>query len=245
MLGQTIHQGVSRKVKHIWVIICVSAAGASLLPYIGTSQNSPVVQEHLKKQGVCFGRDMILKFKQKPYINAGIFPDSIRTMFLPHIDMLRDLAHFVQEPAVLLMDNCSAHVRDDVIRILNEAAVRLITFAPHTIQIFQLLDLTLFGVLKRRPRYELPLDDDNATVRFIMKVYHDFGQTMIGPNIWGAFRALGLEFDVGSVPYMLLFGKIKLRERAGFQALWSVAFPLDQLSGRRRTTRFDWINKPE
>jgi hypothetical protein len=43
----------------------------------------PVVQEHLKKQGVCFGRDMILKFNQKPYINAGSFLDDIRTISLP------------------------------------------------------------------------------------------------------------------------------------------------------------------
>jgi hypothetical protein len=82
-------------------------------------------------------------------------------------------------------------------------------------------------------------------VRFIMKVYHDFGQTMIRHNIWGAFRALGLEFDVKSVPYKLLFDEIKLRESAGFRELWSVDFPLGQISGRRRIARFGWINKAE
>jgi hypothetical protein len=39
-----------------------------------------------------------------------------------------------------------------VIRIHTERSVRVITFAPHTTQIFQVLDLALFGVLKRRPR---------------------------------------------------------------------------------------------
>jgi hypothetical protein len=208
-------------VKHISLIVCLSAAGASLLPYIVTSQNSPVVQEHLKKQGVCFGRDMILKFNQKPYINAGIFLDYIRIIFLPYIDMLRGLAVFAEEPAVLLMDmdNCSTHVSDDVIRILTEASVRVITFASHTTQISQVFDLTLFDVLKRRPRYELSLDDDNATVRFIMKVYHDFGQTVIRPNIWGAFRVPGLEFDMKDLPYRLLFDEIKQRESASFEDL--------------------------
>jgi hypothetical protein len=176
MLSQTIHHGVSRKVKHISVIVCVSAAGASLLPDIVTSQNSPVVQEHLEEQRVCFGRDMILKFNQKPYINAGIFLDYIRTIFLPCIDMLRGLAVFVQEPAVLLMANCSAHASDDQIRILTAASVRVIAFAQHATQIFQVLALTLFSVFKRRPGYELPFDNHDRTVRFIMKVYHDFGQ---------------------------------------------------------------------
>jgi hypothetical protein len=151
-------------VKHISVIVYVSAAGASLLPSIVTSQNSPVVQEHLKKQGVCFGRDIIFTVNQRPYINAGIFLVYIRTIFLPYIDTVRDLAIFAQEPALLSPDKCSTQVSDDLVRILTEASVRVITFAPHTTQIFQVLDLSLFGVLKRRPRYELPFDDHNATV---------------------------------------------------------------------------------
>jgi hypothetical protein len=62
MLGQTIHHEISRNVKHSSVIACVSAAGESLLPRIVTSQNSPVVQEHLKKQGVRLGSDFAVKF---------------------------------------------------------------------------------------------------------------------------------------------------------------------------------------
>jgi hypothetical protein len=61
-----------------------------------------------------------------------------------------------------------------VIGILIETQVRVITFAPHATQMFRLLDLTLFGVLKHQPRYDLPFDDDTATVKFIMKVYRDF-----------------------------------------------------------------------
>jgi hypothetical protein len=48
MFGQTIHHAVSRRVKHISVIACLSAAGESLLHSIMISQNSPTVQEHLK-----------------------------------------------------------------------------------------------------------------------------------------------------------------------------------------------------
>jgi hypothetical protein len=44
----------------------------------------------------------------------------------------RLLADFAEEIVVLLMDNCSAHVIDDVIHLLIEARVRVIAFAPHT-----------------------------------------------------------------------------------------------------------------
>jgi hypothetical protein len=90
---------------------------------------------------------------------------------------------FTEETGVLLMDKCPSHVTDDIIAVLTEARVSVTTFAPHTTQIFQVLDVTLFGVLKRRLGYELPFEDEKETVRFIMKVYHDFKQTMVELNI--------------------------------------------------------------
>jgi hypothetical protein len=77
----------------------------------------------------------------------------------------------------------SCHVTDDIIGLLTEARMRVITVTPHTTQIFQVLDVTLFGVLKRRLGYELPFEDEKETVSFIMKVYHDFKQAMVKPNI--------------------------------------------------------------
>jgi hypothetical protein len=43
--------------------------------------------------------------------------------------------------------------------------------------------VTLFGVLKRRLGYKLPFEEEKETVRFIMKVYHDFNQTVAESNI--------------------------------------------------------------
>jgi hypothetical protein len=112
---------------------------------------------------------------------------------------------------------------------------------------FQFLDMTLFGILKRYTRDELPFGDEKATLKFIMKIYHDFKQTMVEPNLWGGFQALGFEFefDTTSWPYRLLFNEEKPRESAGFRELWSLDFPLDQLSTRRRAARLGWINQPE
>jgi hypothetical protein len=103
--------------------------------------------------------------------------------------------------------------------------VRVITFGPHTAQIFQVLDLRLSGVLKRRPRRELSFEDDNATIKFIIKVYLDFRQTMVPPNVWGAFQALGLDSDTRNERYWLLFNEKKPRESACFRERWSIDFP--------------------
>jgi hypothetical protein len=83
-----------------------------------------------------------------------------------------------------------------VIAVLTEAPVRLITFVPHATQISQVLNVTLFGAFKRRPRYELPFEDAKATVKSIMNVSHDFKRTMVEFNIWGAFQAPEFEFEL-------------------------------------------------
>jgi hypothetical protein len=222
---QAIHHEVSRDVKGISVIACLSAAGESLFHSIITSQHSLTVQEHLKNPDVRLGRDFALKFNQKPYFNADIFLAYIRTILLPYSDTFRGRAVLAQEVTALLMAPCSAEVSDDLIRILTEARVRVITSAPHTTQVLQVLDLTLFGVLKRCPRYELPFDENNAPVKVITKVYHDFTQTMALLNVCGTFRALAFEFDMRKEPHELLFDEIKLRESAGLQELCSVTFP--------------------
>jgi hypothetical protein len=136
-----------------------------------------------------------------------------------------------------------------VIALLTEARVHVITFASHTTQIFQVLDVTLFDVLKRHTRYELPFKDENSIVKYIMKAYRDFKQTVMEPIICGAFQALRFEFefvfDTTSEPCRLLFNEENLKESADFRELWSIDFPLDQLSTRQRAGRFDWINQPE
>jgi hypothetical protein len=204
-----------------------------------------LVQEWLKKQGVRFATDFVLRSNLKPYTNAESFLDYIRTVFLPNLAELRTLDAFTEETGVLLMDNCLSHVTDDLIRLLTEARVRVITFAPDTTQIFHVLDATLFGALKRRLGDKLPFENEKETVRFIMKVYHDFEQTMAESNIWGAFRTIGFEFDTEAEPYRLLFNEEKLRQSEGFRELWSIDSLLDQLSSEKQNLRFGWINKQE
>jgi hypothetical protein len=59
----------------------------------------------------------------------------------------------------------------------------------------------------------LPFEDEQETVNVTRKGSHDFRETMVEPNIWEAFRAIGFEFefDTEAEPYRLLFNEEKLR----------------------------------
>jgi hypothetical protein len=123
-----------------------------------------------------------MKPNGQPHINAEIFLDHIQTVFLRTFAELHALDAFAEEVAVSLMDNCSSHIPSDLSILLTKARVCVVIFAPYRTQIFQVLKLTLFGVLKRQPRYELPFGVERAAFQFTMTVYHDFKQKIVKSN---------------------------------------------------------------
>jgi hypothetical protein len=113
---------------------------------------------------------------------------------------------------VLLMDNCPSHLTSDVIYLLNTARVRVVAFAPHTTQIFQSLDLAVFGTFKRERKYHLPFSDLGTTVNFVCNVYLKMTKTLTATNIWAAFQVIGAMFDRENIPCRIVFHREKLRE---------------------------------
>jgi hypothetical protein len=143
------------------------------------------------------------------------------------------------------MDNCRSQVGEEILSLLRDARVRIITWAPHTTPIFQRLNICLFGVLKRKGQYVLPFENDQTRIGFLLNIYRTFKQTMIEPNIWGAFHWAGFEFDTRAEPYRLVFHEEKLRKTRAFQEIWSLDFPREKLSRRHQAAKFGWINQVE
>jgi hypothetical protein len=111
--------------------------------------------------------------------------------------------------------------------------------------IFQMLDIVLFGALKKHASGLETWNKESDTVAFIIRPYHDFKQTMVEVNIWSAFSAIGFSYDITQNPYTLLVDEEKFRESRGFGELCVHDTPLESLSTRRQHPKFGWINKPE
>jgi hypothetical protein len=145
----------------------------------------------------------------------------------------------------------SHNITPAVIKLLSTAhvGVVVITFAPqpHTTQIFQVLDLAVFGILERRGQYQLPLQDHAGSPRFINKMSHDhdFRMTMNEPNIWGAFRGIGVKYSVVDGVQRVSFDEMTVRDSHGLKELWNIDFRLAKLSPRLQSCKFGWINEPE
>jgi hypothetical protein len=82
------------------------------------------------------------------------------------------------------MDNCSPDMADEIVAVLTSLRVPIMTFAPRTTQIFQVLDVVLFGAMKKHDTRLRDLDETLPAVAFLIVVYHDFKQIVIEVNIW-------------------------------------------------------------
>jgi hypothetical protein len=74
-----------------------------------------------------------------------------------------------------------------------------------------MLDIVLFGTLNKHAMSLERLDEQQLVATFLLKVCHDFKQTMAEINIWGVFAAIGFTHDIKQTPYGLLFDKEKFR----------------------------------
>jgi hypothetical protein len=129
MDGQTIHHGASRSVRYISVITCISAGGESLTHFIVTSHISDGIRKKLMSRSVRLGVDFVLRQRSKTYVSRKLFLEYITTIFLLYLNELRESEEFEACEAVLLMDNYSSHVSDEVVAVLTNSRVRIITFA--------------------------------------------------------------------------------------------------------------------
>jgi hypothetical protein len=86
---QKIFHGIHRALKRISVVTCISAGGDHMIPFLLSSQATDAAVGRLKTEGFRIGIDMILKKRNKPYMNAVLFHEDISTVLLPHIARVR------------------------------------------------------------------------------------------------------------------------------------------------------------
>jgi hypothetical protein len=175
-------------------------------------------------------------------VNGNLFFEYINNIFVPYLTDPRETEQFEACEAceaVLLIDNCSIHMSDDITADLTRERVRIVTFASDTAQIFQMLDMVLFGALKKHHTGLGTLDEEQPAATFLLRVYRNFKQMIVEVNIWGAFAIIGFTHDMDQILYEVLFDKEKFQQSPGFVELWGRNVPLESLSKRWREAKFE------
>jgi hypothetical protein len=165
-------------------------------------------------RGVRLSANFVLRQQSKLYVNGKLFLEYINIIFISYLNKLWELEEFKACKAILLMDNCSPHMSHDIVAILTRVRMKIITIAIHTIYIFQMLDVILFGTLKKHATGLETLDEEQPAAAFLLTVYHEFKQTKVEINIWRAFAAISFTYDIDQMSYgLFLDGKVLTKSR--------------------------------
>jgi hypothetical protein len=184
-----------------------------MTPFFVSSQINAAVETTVKREGFRVGVDLILRQRNKPYMNSTLLFEHAKTVLLPDVDELRTNEEFADKDAVLLMDNCSIHVRPDTSQLLADHRFKVITFPLHTSHIFQSLDVSLFGNFKRKTKYKLPLESEDTTAGFIRRIFLMMKQTLVETNLRSSFRQeSGFILDENVLPQKPRFISLWQRE---------------------------------
>jgi hypothetical protein len=74
-------------------------------------------------------------------------------------------------------------------------------------------------------------------------MFHNVKQSLVEDNISSVFVHLGLSYRVDVCPYLIVVDENVLRDNQSFPTFWQRDYPVEELSHRRRTAAFGWINE--
>lgn len=237
---EDVYHSVTRRYKHLTLLACVSAAGDALTPMVITSN---AIKNSIWSKGLRPDHDVFLRRREPPYINEELFYEYITQVLLPFVSYKRRNTHYDHQKAVLMMDSCSSHISERILKIMGENNIIVLTFPSHTTNLFQALDLSFFGALKTNKQSSLGDFGEDSINEQITKLIHSYQKTATCFTIRGTFRRVGLEPYETNWPFKLRFVEERVRENPGFKSLWDLDVSVEDLTKRRREIKFGVINE--
>jgi hypothetical protein len=124
-------------------------------------------------------------------VEAAIFDAWLETTFLPELT-LRRTKYQCTGPAVLFLDQCSAHTGPRFQELCRTRQVIPCYFPPHSSNQLQPLDLCLFGITKRFIARANKLDAVNIQSKHIASVVCAFLAAAVPTNVVETFEISGI-----------------------------------------------------
>jgi hypothetical protein len=154
-----LHYPINRAIRHQSIIYCIAAAGDSYCPLLVSAEPSITqVFNHGPRDGI----DLTIQIAKSAHVTKEIFESYVYTVLIPAVESNRTLKGCNSKPAISFCDNCSIHCTEDILKKLVCHGVIVLTYPPHTYHIFQVLDVLLFGVLKRAKNHQRRDDELRA-----------------------------------------------------------------------------------
>jgi hypothetical protein len=99
------------------------------------------------------------------------------------------------KPAIVFCDNCSAHFSDDILKKLDRYVIIVITYPAHVSHLFQVLDVLLFGILKRAKKCQRRNDMIRKEVDHALWLFQADEQVTVSTTTRASWNEPGFEYE--------------------------------------------------
>jgi hypothetical protein len=133
------------------MLVCIKTAREALFPLIITSDPAT---RRMFRDDVEEDVQLNVHVGHSDHVDADISHSYLRHLFIRPIMNCRQAKEIpnVHVYTILLMDNCSDHLRSDAIQLFSDKKVKVIIFLLHMSGIFQIFDFVFFDVFKQTKR---------------------------------------------------------------------------------------------
>jgi hypothetical protein len=187
-----LHCPIDRGARHHTLLCCIFASGDAYTPLPITPRPSA---NRTFEKGVSTGIDLKLKIRLYSYVDADLFRKYIQEVFLPAVATNRRLPGCKNKHAILFCDNCVRHCSEEILKELAENGVLGLTYPPHTSHIFQVLDLVLFGNLKRCKQYQTRDENEDREVDHIIRIFKAYETVTTSMTVRVCWEKAGLTYQ--------------------------------------------------
>jgi hypothetical protein len=174
------------------LVCCVTATGDACCPLLVSSDLAArTVFEHQIRDGI----DLQIEINPSTYVNAEIFERYVDTVLIPAVEANRQLPGRDNKPAILFCDNYSAHILNSMFEKLARHGILVLTYPPHISHRFQVLDVLLFGLVKRSTKYQIRDDTLPIHVNHILRFFRAYEAAMASTTMRETWRQTGFEYE--------------------------------------------------
>jgi hypothetical protein len=231
---------VNRTVTHTTLLVCVSAAGRRLTPLFLAKTKKCL---EVFKLGPTEGIDLKIKIVPSTYINEAIFYEYIVQTFIPYVICIRAMFPKINHQAILQMDNLRAHCSERILQTLRKNKIVAITYPPHTSHVFQVLDLSVFGIMKIRMMENLKIEGQTAEALHTLKLFRSFDYATASTLVQSSFRTGGIVLVPNDGGYTVRFDEAVLLKKSSYKQIMEKNIQISDISQRRQGSVWGVLNE--
>jgi hypothetical protein len=222
------------------LLCCVSASGDTYFPLL--------IAPHPKgrrifEKGIGENIDLKLEIRQVPSVDAELFNQYLKIIFIPTFAANRELPGCANKPAILFCDNCASHCSVEILRERARNGILVLTYPPHTPHLFQVLDVLLFGRLKVFKKY-LPKDNNEGhEIDHILRIFPTCEAVTTSMMILASWERTSFSYHQRNGTFYLAVDERRIPRVPDFCEIWERSYPVGSLSAQRRNQKWGWVNQ--